>query len=78
MNEQVNTSSSSCHLQDQTWISCLCNVPGNKFLCEVEKSFIEDSFNLYGLKQIIACDFNAAMDVILDNSGNTIIIGITN
>jgi casein kinase II subunit beta len=39
---------------------------GNHFFSEIEKSYIEDSFNLYGLKQYLPKDYSKALDVILD------------
>jgi casein kinase II subunit beta len=42
---------------------------GNHVLCEVDKPFIEDSFNLFGIKQFIPGDFNRAMAAIVDKDG---------
>jgi len=39
---------------------------GNHVLCEADKQFIEDSFNLFGLKQFIPKDFNRTLATILD------------
>ena len=32
----------------ETWIEWFCEQQGNEFLCEVDRRFIEDSFNLVG------------------------------
>lgn len=42
---------------------------GNQFFAEIEKAYIEDSFNLYGLKQYLPKDYSKALDVILDKLG---------
>ena len=39
---------------------------GNQFFVEIDKSYIEDSFNLFGLKQYLPKDFTKALDTILD------------
>ena len=36
-----------------SWIEWHCELPQNRFLCEVDRTFIEDKFNLYGLKAVI-------------------------
>ncbi len=59
------TSDSSSYL-DENWASWFCNLSGNQFFCEIEKSYIEDSFNLFGLKQYISKDYSKALDTILD------------
>jgi hypothetical protein len=47
----------------RSWIKQLCHA--QPVLAEIDRSFIEDSFNLYGLKQLVQ-DFNVAMCIILD------------
>lgn len=51
---------------DETWISWFCSLAENQLFCEVEKPFINDSFNLFGLKNNIGKDYNSAIDIILD------------
>eukprot|EP00597_Dinobryon_sp_UTEXLB2267_P002010 CAMPEP_0170075976 /NCGR_PEP_ID=MMETSP0019_2-20121128/13028_1 /TAXON_ID=98059 /ORGANISM="Dinobryon sp., Strain UTEXLB2267" /LENGTH=305 /DNA_ID=CAMNT_0010287313 /DNA_START=68 /DNA_END=982 /DNA_ORIENTATION=- len=51
---------------DESWIGWFCNLNGNIFFCNIEKSFIEDSFNLFGLKQYLTKDFTRVLDTILD------------
>lgn len=53
---------------DSTWIKAFCSTPGNELFCEVDKAFIEDSFNLFGIKQSFTFDFNIALSIILDKA----------
>ncbi len=65
-----NSEDDSEYLDSETWIQWYCNQAGNEFFCEVDRAFIEDNFNLYGIKNyLVAEDYNFAMDVILDKSG---------
>ncbi|KAA0162981.1 hypothetical protein FNF31_03037 [Cafeteria roenbergensis] len=48
-----------------TWIGWFCSQKGNEFLCEVEASFIEDAFNLYGLRSMVP-HFRDCIEMILD------------
>lgn len=50
------------------WTSWFCGASGNEFFCEVEKSYIEDSFNLFGLKQHLPQHYFKALDTILDRT----------
>lgn len=50
------------------WIKQFCQA--QPILVEIDKIFIEDSFNLYGLKQMIN-DFMNAMNIILDKKCNS-------
>ena len=47
-----------------SWINWFCGLKGNEFLCEVDSSFIEDVFNLYGNRSIIE-DFRDVQELIL-------------
>lgn len=66
-NESTGTSLPSMAADvDQNWISWFCSLAGNQYFCEVDKSFIIDSFNLFGLKAIIGNDYNSSLELILD------------
>lgn len=67
--EESSTATSSSNLGDQSWISWFCGMKDNHFFCRIDKAYIEDSFNLYGLKQYFNEDFNELLEVILDRSG---------
>lgn len=47
-------------------MSWFCGLENNNFICEVERSFIEDSFNLYGIKMYFPTYYNQAIETILD------------
>lgn len=68
-NFESSSATSSSQVEEQSWISWLVSVPGNHFLCEVDRAYIEDSFNLFGLKQMVNADFNQALEIILDRAG---------
>ncbi|KAJ1391845.1 casein kinase II, regulatory subunit [Ochromonadaceae sp. CCMP2298] len=59
-------SSGTSSLVDETWVAWFCSLSGNHVFCEVDKQFIEDTFNLFGLKQYISKDFNKVLYTILD------------
>mmetsp|Transcript_2727 Transcript_2727/g.3884 ORF Transcript_2727/g.3884 Transcript_2727/m.3884 type:complete len:354 (+) Transcript_2727:133-1194(+) len=52
---------------EELWVEWFCNLDGNEMLCEVDRSYIEDGFNLYGLRQYVP-NFQNVLDIILDNS----------
>ena len=35
------------------WINWFCDIEGHEFFVDVDEDFIRDSFNLYGLKNLI-------------------------
>lgn len=49
----------------ESWINWFCSLKGNEFYVEVEESWIEDDFNLYGLSDLVE-NYDFALDVILD------------
>jgi len=62
-NESSDASSAD---ENESWIGWFCSLSGNQFFCEIDKSYVADSFNLFGLKQYIGKDYNKALDTILD------------
>mmetsp|Transcript_27146 Transcript_27146/g.64757 ORF Transcript_27146/g.64757 Transcript_27146/m.64757 type:complete len:209 (-) Transcript_27146:83-709(-) len=50
---------------EYSWIGWFCSRKGHEFLCEVDREFVEDNFNLYGLRQLVP-HYNEALDMILD------------
>jgi len=49
------------------WIRWHCGHEGNEFLCEVDRAYIEDGFNLYGLRAAVPHgNFQDCLDIILD------------
>ena len=59
-------SSETSSVMEESWIQWFCNISGNNLFCEVEKSFIEDSFNLFDLKKYVPKEYTKALDIILD------------
>ncbi|DBA01367.1 TPA: hypothetical protein N0F65_001606 [Lagenidium giganteum] len=51
--------------EDEKWIQWFCALPGNEHFCEVAQSYIEDSFNLYGLRALVP-NYQDALNIILD------------
>jgi Casein kinase II regulatory subunit len=45
-----------------------CKLKGHEMFCEVERSYIEDGFNLYGLRACVS-NFSDCLDLILDRFG---------
>lgn len=50
-------------ISPRSWIKQFCHA--QPLLVEIDRPFIEDAFNLYGLKQLVN-DFSTAMSIILD------------
>ncbi|CAM9688963.1 unnamed protein product [Choristocarpus tenellus] len=59
---------SSSSAADETWIQWFCALQGHEMFCEVERGYIEDGFNLYGLRHFVP-GINQCLDVILDRIG---------
>mmetsp|Transcript_35525 Transcript_35525/g.54631 ORF Transcript_35525/g.54631 Transcript_35525/m.54631 type:complete len:353 (-) Transcript_35525:340-1398(-) len=59
-------SSASGH--DEPWIQWFCGLKGHEMFCEVERTYIEDGFNLYGLRACVS-NFSDCLDLILDRIG---------
>mmetsp|Transcript_6388 Transcript_6388/g.10074 ORF Transcript_6388/g.10074 Transcript_6388/m.10074 type:complete len:231 (+) Transcript_6388:133-825(+) len=56
----------------ESWIEWFCKQEGNEFFCEVDRRYIEDNFNLYGLREVIGQGFKKCLDHILDRSDDGI------
>lgn len=70
MLEEASPSPSSSGDEEETWIQWYCGLPQNFMLCEVEKAYIEDSFNLFGVRNYVSGEeYSSALDVILDRRG---------
>lgn len=50
------------------WIEYYCGLPGHEFFCEVDRGFIEDNFNMFGLKLYFPDSYAAALALILDRA----------
>jgi casein kinase II subunit beta len=56
--------SSSSGYSDMTWIQWFCGMEGHEFFVEVEEDYINDTFNLYGLKAMFP-QYQEAIELIL-------------
>ncbi|KAK9763902.1 casein kinase 2 regulatory subunit [Basidiobolus ranarum] len=65
--EEEFSESSSTHDSEEmlSWISWYCSLVGNDFFCEIAEEFIEDDFNLTGIKPLVPL-YSEAMEMILD------------
>ena len=54
----------SIHLNKQRF----CGLKGHEMFCQVERAYIEDGFNLYGLRACVS-NFSDCLDLILDRIG---------
>lgn len=59
-------SSASGH--DEPWIEWFCSLKGHEMFCHVERAYIEDGFNLYGLRACVS-NYSDCLDLILDRLG---------
>ena len=61
--DSVDSSASS---DKDSWIERFLSLDGHEFLCEVDNEYIQDSFNLYGLRDVTE-NFKHALKTILDH-----------
>ena len=66
--EMAYNEDSSASGNDEPWIQWFCGLKGHEMFCEVERSYIEDGFNLYGLRSFVS-NFSDCLDLILDRIG---------
>lgn len=56
--------------RQQTWIEWYCSLPQNHFYCRINKSYIQDNFNLFDLKLMFPSEslYKEALKIILDEA----------
>mmetsp|Transcript_17941 Transcript_17941/g.30015 ORF Transcript_17941/g.30015 Transcript_17941/m.30015 type:complete len:296 (+) Transcript_17941:124-1011(+) len=54
----------------QSWIDWFCSLPQNHFFCRINKSYIQDNFNLFDLKLMFPSEssYKEALKIILDEA----------
>ena len=62
IDRRMSTSSGS---EETTWVQWFLSLKGHELMCEVHRSYIEDSFNLYGLRAVIP-HYVECLNIILD------------
>ena len=66
--DESSESSDNDTIENETWVGWFCSLSGNQLYCEVDRAYIVDSFNLFGIKQYIGKDYNKALETILDRA----------
>ena len=61
----MSSSSTDDSSDVESWIEWFLLQEGHEFFCEVDRSYIEDNFNLYGLRAVIP-HFRTCLNIILD------------
>ena len=63
--QNLSSSEEGSSLDEPTWISWFCMLRNHELFCEVDPAFIQDRFNLYGIREIIGPLYGEAMTMIL-------------
>eukprot|EP00967_Tisochrysis_lutea_P108269 scaffold167606_cov36-Tisochrysis_lutea.AAC.3 len=61
----LSSSEEGSSLDEPTWVSWFCMLRNHEFFCEVDPAFVQDRFNLYGLKEVVGPLYGEAMTMIL-------------
>ena len=64
-NTLESSSEEGSSLDEPSWVSWFCMLRNHEFFCEVDPAFVQDRFNLYGLKEVVGPLYGEAMTMIL-------------
>ena len=62
---EESSSEEGSSLDEPSWVSWFCMLRNHEFFCEVDPAFVQDRFNLYGLKEVVGPLYGEAMTMIL-------------
>ena len=67
----MDATSSSSEDGGESWIDSFLAKDGNEFLCEIDIDYIQDNFNLYGLRDVVH-NYKMSLKMITDHYENNV------
>ena len=64
----LSSSEEGSSLDEPSWVSWFCMLRNHEFFCEVDPAFVQDRFNLYGLKEVVGPLYGEAMTTAANKS----------
>lgn len=56
-----------------SFIEWFCAQEEHRYFCELDKSFVVDAFNLYGIKPLLEPHYDDALRTIIDHEGKVVL-----